>query len=57
MLHDRWHPLDIKEHFKVCFDVFDQAQLRRLNVALVELLGGRDGDALLGLERADLSVC
>ena len=37
---------------------FDQAQLRRLNVALVELLGGRDGDAPLGLERAeDLSVC
>ena len=46
MPHDRWHPLDIEEHFAACFDVFDQAQLRRLNVALVELLGGRDEDAV-----------
>lgn len=37
---------------------FDEAQLRRLNVKLVALLGGADGDSPLGLERAeDLSVC
>ena len=36
---------------------FDQAQLRRLNVALVELLGGRDGDAPLGLERPKTCPC
>lgn len=37
---------------------FDEAQLRRLNIALVELLGGAHGDSPLGLERAEeLSVC
>lgn len=37
---------------------FDEAQLRRLNIELVKLLGGAHGDSPLGLERAeDLSVC
>lgn len=37
---------------------YDESQLRRLNIKLVELLGGAHGGSPLGLERAeDLSVC
>ena len=32
---------------------YNEAQLRDLNIALVELLGGADGDRPLGLERAE----